>query len=223
DPNEKPREPDLSKIFPEGAESAEPAEPALPPPPGERRGAPPAPSEVAAGSSDEPVTGTVVLAPAFEGRTPANAGLFIIARRSCVAGAAQARRGAPFERRAAAPLGGARRREAVQRSGRVPAADVRAAQPRRARGARTRPGRRGAAGARGTRARLDGGAALRIRLAVVARDRGARAQLRPAPDQGARRARTRRCDCARARAAPAPGRAAARPARVRGDTPGKER
>jgi len=81
DPNEKPREPDLSKIFPEGAESAEPPQPALPPPPGERRGAPPAPSEVAEGSSGAPVTGTVVLAPEFEGRTPANAVLFIIARR----------------------------------------------------------------------------------------------------------------------------------------------
>src|SRR5262249_60330112 len=80
-PNEKPREPDLSKIFPEGAESAEPPQPALPPPPGERRGAPPAPSEVAEGSSGAPVTGTVVLAPEFEGRTPANAVLFIIARR----------------------------------------------------------------------------------------------------------------------------------------------
>jgi hypothetical protein len=77
DPNEKPREPDLSKIFPEGAESAEPAQPGLPPPPGESGGEP---SEVAAGGSAEPITGTVELAPEFAGRTPANAVLFIIAR-----------------------------------------------------------------------------------------------------------------------------------------------
>jgi len=77
DPNEKPREPDLSKIFPEGAESAEPAQPGLPPPPGESRGEP---SEVAAGGSAAPITGTVELAPEFAGRTPANAVLFIIAR-----------------------------------------------------------------------------------------------------------------------------------------------
>jgi hypothetical protein len=81
DPNEKPREPDLSKIFPEGAESAEPAEPGLPPPPGEQRGAPSLASEAATASSGAPVAGTVVLAPEFAGRTPADAVLFIIARR----------------------------------------------------------------------------------------------------------------------------------------------
>jgi hypothetical protein len=81
DPNEKPREPDLSKIFPEGAESAEPAQPGLPPPPGEQRGVPAEPSEVAAQSSAAPVAGTVELAPELAGRTPANAVLFIIARR----------------------------------------------------------------------------------------------------------------------------------------------
>ena len=80
DPNEQPRDPDLSKIFPEGAESAEPAQPGLPPPPGESRGAPDLPSEVAAAGSTAPITGTVELAPEFAGRTPANAVLFIIAR-----------------------------------------------------------------------------------------------------------------------------------------------
>ena len=80
DPNEKPSEPDLSKIFPEGAESAEPAQPGLPPPPGESRGTAGEPSEVAAGGSAAPITGTVELAPEFAGRTPANAVLFIIAR-----------------------------------------------------------------------------------------------------------------------------------------------
>jgi hypothetical protein len=81
DPNEKPREPDLSKIFPEGADGAEPAQPALPPPPGETRGAPSEPSEVASESAGAPITGTVVLAPEFEGRTAPDAVLFIIARR----------------------------------------------------------------------------------------------------------------------------------------------
>jgi hypothetical protein len=81
DPNEKPRDPDLSKIFPEGAETAEPAEPGLPPPLGERRGAPPVASEVAAESSGAPIAGTVELAPEFAGRTAQGAVLFIIARR----------------------------------------------------------------------------------------------------------------------------------------------
>jgi hypothetical protein len=81
DPNEKPHEPDLSKIFPEGAETAEPAVPGLPPPPGEQRGAPSVASEEAAASSGAPIAGTVALAPEFEGRTAAGAVLFIIARR----------------------------------------------------------------------------------------------------------------------------------------------
>lgn len=82
DPNEQPSEPDLSKIFPEGAESADPVQPGLPPPPGEQRGAPNLPSEVAAqAGSAAPITGTVELAPEFAGRTPENAVLFIIARR----------------------------------------------------------------------------------------------------------------------------------------------
>jgi len=110
DPDEKPREPDLSKIFPEGAESAESQQPSLPPAPGEARGAPPLasePSSEAARSeasrlarseakpsedrtgvpsedrtgSDAPVTGTVELVPELEGKAPADAVLFIIARR----------------------------------------------------------------------------------------------------------------------------------------------
>ena len=80
DPDEKPREPDLSKIFPEGAESAEPQRPSLPPAPGEVRGAPPLASEAAAETSDAPITGTVALAPELAGKTPAGAVLFIIAR-----------------------------------------------------------------------------------------------------------------------------------------------
>jgi len=81
DPDEKPREPDLSKIFPEGAESAEPQQPSLPPAPGEARGAPPLASEPIPEGSDAPVTGTVELMPELDGKTPADAVLFIIARR----------------------------------------------------------------------------------------------------------------------------------------------
>jgi cytochrome c-type biogenesis protein CcmH len=81
DPNEKPHEPDLSKIFPEGADSAEPPQPGLPPAPGEERGAPPLPSETAsAESSGAAIQGTVQLAPELAKRVPANAVLFIIAR-----------------------------------------------------------------------------------------------------------------------------------------------
>jgi len=82
DPNEQPREPDLSKIFPEGAESAEAPQPGLPPAPGEARGEPPPPpSETAsAASPGAPIQGTVELAPELAGRVPANAALFIIAR-----------------------------------------------------------------------------------------------------------------------------------------------
>jgi cytochrome c-type biogenesis protein CcmH len=81
DPNEKPREPDLSKIFPEGAESAEAVQPGLPPAPGEARGAPPLPSETAtAESAGAAIQGAVELAPELAGRTPPDAVLFIIAR-----------------------------------------------------------------------------------------------------------------------------------------------
>ena len=81
DPNEKPREPDLSKIFPEGAESAEAPQPGLPPAPGEARGAPPLPSETAsAESSGAGIQGTVELASELAGRTAPDAVLFIIAR-----------------------------------------------------------------------------------------------------------------------------------------------
>lgn len=72
DPDEKPRQPDLSRIFPEGAEVAAQESVELPEPPG-RRGAPP----VAAGA---PIQGTVALAPGLEGRVPASGVLFLIAR-----------------------------------------------------------------------------------------------------------------------------------------------
>lgn len=83
DPDEQPREPDLSKIFPEGAEQAAKAEPGLPPAPGGGRGAPSLPQEVAGAEAAEgaPIQGSVELAPEFAGKTPANAVLFIIGRR----------------------------------------------------------------------------------------------------------------------------------------------
>jgi hypothetical protein len=78
DPAEQPREPDLSKIFPEGAE-AEPVGPEgaleLPPPPMPERGAPPLAAE-----SGGPIRGTLRLAPELEGAQPAGAVLFLIAR-----------------------------------------------------------------------------------------------------------------------------------------------
>ena len=60
-----------------------PAQPGLPPAPGEDRGTTPdLPGDIAAGGgSGAPITGTVALAPELAGRTPADAVLFIIARR----------------------------------------------------------------------------------------------------------------------------------------------
>lgn len=78
DPAEQPRQPDLSKIFPAGAEGAPTApEPSLelPPPPG-MRGAP----SLAAESGGEPIRGTLRLAAELEGAQPSGAVLFLIAR-----------------------------------------------------------------------------------------------------------------------------------------------
>jgi cytochrome c-type biogenesis protein CcmH len=79
DPNEQPAAPDLSRIFPAGAEEAQPAPPGLPPPPG--RGAPPLAAEAGAGDDAPPIRGTVSLAPELAGRAPEGAVLFLIARR----------------------------------------------------------------------------------------------------------------------------------------------
>ncbi|MAE94950.1 MAG: hypothetical protein CL910_09850 [Deltaproteobacteria bacterium] len=82
DPDEKVVQPDLSRIFPEGAEraadnpegglagSAGPA-----PPPAPARGA-----EAGAGSDAPPLRGTIRVANALEGRVPPGAILFLIAR-----------------------------------------------------------------------------------------------------------------------------------------------
>ena len=74
DPNEVPEQPDLSRIFPAGAErSPLDAAPTLPPAPG---GAPPV-----AASDGAPIRGTISVAPELAGRVPAGAVLFLIARR----------------------------------------------------------------------------------------------------------------------------------------------
>jgi cytochrome c-type biogenesis protein CcmH len=81
DPNEKVEQPDLSKIFPEGAERAAKAEAQQGAPPEPTRGAmppgaPPAPPQ----ADGDAITGTVRLAPELAGRVPAGAVLFLMAR-----------------------------------------------------------------------------------------------------------------------------------------------
>ena len=82
-PGEKPEQPDLSRIFPEGAERAAEnkagamggaAASGTPAAPGAMadRGQPPA-----AGAAAAPVSGTITLAPDFEARVPAGAILFL--------------------------------------------------------------------------------------------------------------------------------------------------
>jgi len=89
-PGEQPEQPDLSKIFPEGAGGARPVMAELPPSP-QQRGAPPlmpraapvreaAPEQAQAQAEAEPIRGTIRLAPALEGRVPAGGVLFIIVR-----------------------------------------------------------------------------------------------------------------------------------------------
>ncbi len=73
-PGEKPQTPDLTKIFPAGADRAARPVADLPSPPG--RGAPPVEERVA------PIQGTIELAPEFAKRVPPNAVLFLMARRT---------------------------------------------------------------------------------------------------------------------------------------------
>ena len=73
-PGEKPQTPDLTKIFPAGADRAARPVADLPAPP--RRGAAPVEERVA------PIQGTIELAPEFAKRVPANAVLFLMARRA---------------------------------------------------------------------------------------------------------------------------------------------
>jgi hypothetical protein len=82
-PGEKPQQPDLARIFPEGARrSAEEERSAGAAPagmPGAAAGG--APGAAAAGSG-QPLQGTITLAPGLEGRVPPGSILFLIARRS---------------------------------------------------------------------------------------------------------------------------------------------
>ncbi len=73
DPSEQPRQPDLSRIFPAGAERAAPT--ADTPPAIES-----ANSASAAASSEHPIRGTVTIASHLVDRIPAGATLFLIAR-----------------------------------------------------------------------------------------------------------------------------------------------
>jgi hypothetical protein len=75
-PGEAPSEPDLSEIFPEGAERAAKPSAGLPPPPGQRASAPIAPAADAAA----PIRGSVRLAAELSGKVPPGAVLFLIAR-----------------------------------------------------------------------------------------------------------------------------------------------
>ena len=76
DPDEEPREPDLSRIFPEGAkQAAAPQIPRVPREPLPRGTAP------AADGPGDPVQGTVRVAPELAEGMPSGAVLFIIARR----------------------------------------------------------------------------------------------------------------------------------------------
>jgi len=74
DPNEVVAKPDLSKIFPEGAERSGDAQ--------AMRGAMPGPEPAAAPSpaGGEPLSGTIRIADELEGRVPDGAILFLIAR-----------------------------------------------------------------------------------------------------------------------------------------------
>jgi hypothetical protein len=75
DPAEQPRQPDLSRIFPAGAERAERAQPGLPAAPEAARG-----TDVAA-ESGAPIHGTIQLAKDLEGQVIPGSVLFLIARR----------------------------------------------------------------------------------------------------------------------------------------------
>jgi cytochrome c-type biogenesis protein CcmH len=87
-PGEKPEQPDLSRIFPEGAERATKEGPVSGPGAGmsaaaaRSDGSTPPP----AASDAQPVSGTVALADGFDHKVPAGAILFIVARNAQAAG-----------------------------------------------------------------------------------------------------------------------------------------
>lgn len=78
DPNERPSQPDLSKIFPPGAARREAMPAGMPEPP---RGAPSIAETAAETSERAPIRGTLLLADAVRARVPSGAVLFLIARR----------------------------------------------------------------------------------------------------------------------------------------------
>lgn len=82
-PGEKPETPDLSRIFPEGAERAAEAPPAMGGGGGEGPAAAASDRGTAAPAAGEvaPVSGTITLTSGFERKVPAAAILFLIARK----------------------------------------------------------------------------------------------------------------------------------------------
>jgi hypothetical protein len=78
-PGEQPSQPDLRKIFPPGAAQAEKSAGPMGQPASDRGGPPPAPGEDA--ESAAPVAGRVTIKPDLAARAPADAVLFVIARR----------------------------------------------------------------------------------------------------------------------------------------------
>jgi cytochrome c-type biogenesis protein CcmH len=89
DPNEKVQAPDLSKIFPPGAERAPQdgpmgagGAPPMPAPPGAPDAMAAAPGAAAAGSDGAAIRGRIVLSDALAARVPRGGVLFLIARAS---------------------------------------------------------------------------------------------------------------------------------------------
>ncbi len=81
-PGEKPEQPDLSRIFPEGADRAAENKPA---PMGQGANAAP-PAAPGAEAAAAPVSGTITLAPDVEAKVPPGAILFLIARGAAAGG-----------------------------------------------------------------------------------------------------------------------------------------
>ncbi len=81
---EKPRSPDLARIFPESDPSARRPQLAAQLPAAPRRGPPPvqrqAPASPPLPASGDTISGTITVAPEFEGSVPAQGLLFVIAR-----------------------------------------------------------------------------------------------------------------------------------------------
>jgi hypothetical protein len=78
DPNERPQQPDLAKIFPEGAERAMGTPAQMPPSPEEMMGSGPRGGAADTESAGPPIRGTIALASGAS--VPPGATLFVIAR-----------------------------------------------------------------------------------------------------------------------------------------------